>query len=115
MARSVSLRDRQVVLVVSPGTEPTRPQVAANLAAIYAEAGQRVVVISTGEVEAKRNGGSRTSVNGDITAEDVEAHLEPSRLENVFRLPLSPFIARSGQLVNRGAGGPRRRPRPCPM
>jgi len=96
------LRDRHVVLVVSPGSEPTRPHVAANLAAIYAEAGQRVVVVSTGEVEARRNGGNRVSVNGDISTEDVAAHLEPSRLEHVSRLPLSPFIARSGELVTRG-------------
>ena len=96
------LHDRHVVLVVSPGSEPTRPHVAANLAAIYAEAGQRVVVVSTGEVEASRNGANRVSAPGEISTEDVEAHLEPSRLEHVSRLPLSPFIARSGELVTRG-------------
>jgi Mrp family chromosome partitioning ATPase len=96
------LRDRHVVLVVSPGSEPTRPHVAANLAAIYAEAGQRVVVVSTGEVEARLKGSSRVSVNGDISTEDVEAQLQPSRLEHVSRLPLSPFISRSGELVTRG-------------
>ncbi|HEY7916715.1 MAG TPA: hypothetical protein VIC86_06990 [Acidimicrobiales bacterium] len=96
------LHDRHVVLVVSPGSEPTRPHVAANLAAIYAEAGQRVVVVSTGEVEARLKGSSRVSVNGDISTEDVEAQLQPSRLEHVSRLPLSPFISRSGELVTRG-------------
>ena len=52
-ARPVAaLGERQVVMVVSAGTEPSRPHVAANLAAIYGEAGQRVIVVSTGDVEA---------------------------------------------------------------
>jgi Mrp family chromosome partitioning ATPase len=93
--------DRRVVLVASAGTEPSRPYVAANLAAIYAEAGDRVVVISTGEVEAGTNGAHTATVSGEIRPEDIEAHLEPSRLEHVSRLPLSPFISRSGQLVTR--------------
>ncbi|MGH9081238.1 MAG: hypothetical protein ACRDYE_14405, partial [Acidimicrobiales bacterium] len=93
--------NRHVVLVVSAGSEPSRPYVAANLAAIYAEASERVVVISTGEVEAGGSGAHPTTVTGAIRAEDIEAHLEPSRLEHVSRLPLSPFISRSGQLVTR--------------
>jgi Mrp family chromosome partitioning ATPase len=94
---------RQIVLVVSAGLEPSRPHVAANLAAVYAEAGQKVVVISTGELEASpgaiHSNGSLAS--GEIRTEDVLAHLEPSRLENVSRLPLDPFVPNSGQLVNR--------------
>jgi Mrp family chromosome partitioning ATPase len=93
--------DRRVVLVASAGTEPSRPYVAANLAAIYAEAGGRVVVISTGEVEAGTNGRHSATMTGEIRPEDIEAHLEPSRLEHVSRLPLSPFMSRSGQLVTR--------------
>jgi Mrp family chromosome partitioning ATPase len=94
---------RQIVLVVSAGLEPSRPHVAANLAAVYAEAGQKVVVISTGEIDASP-GGNRSNgsvASGEITTEDVRAHLEPSRLENVSRLPLDPFVPNSGQLVNR--------------
>ncbi len=96
----VELESRQVVMVVSPGSEPTRPHVAANLAAIYAEAGQKVIVISTGDLEV---GGRRlrAEVSGEIRTEDVEFRLQPSRLENVWRLPLSPFVAKSGELVNR--------------
>jgi Mrp family chromosome partitioning ATPase len=92
---------RQIVLVVSAGTEPTRPQVVANLAATYAEAGQRVVVIDTGELEAGRVIEDGASVTGEIRPEDIAAHLEPSRLENAWRLPLRPFIRNTGQLVNR--------------
>ncbi len=92
--------DRRVVLVVSAGDEPSRPYVAANLAAIYAEAGERVVVISTGEVDTRSNGDG-ASVNGSIRPEDVQAKLEPSRLEHVSRLSLKPFVTTSGQLVSR--------------
>jgi Mrp family chromosome partitioning ATPase len=102
VSTALEVGNRQVVMVVSPGSEPTRPHVAANLAAIYAEAGQRVIVISTGDLEV---GGRRMrggDLSGEIRTEDVEARLQPSRLENVWRLPLSPFVSKSGELVNRG-------------
>jgi Mrp family chromosome partitioning ATPase len=88
--------ERRVVLVASAGAEPTRPHVAANLAAIYAEAGQSVIVMSTGDLEKAVRG----SID-EIRPENVKARLQPSRLENVSRLPLAPFVANSGQLVNR--------------
>ncbi len=92
---------RKVVLVVSAATEPSRPFVAANLAAAYAEAGQQVVVISTGDVEGGPLGSSAAGLAEEIGTEDVRAQLEPSTLEHVFRLPLRPFIKNSGQLVTR--------------
>jgi protein-tyrosine kinase len=92
---------RQVVLVVSAGTEPTRPQVAANFAAVYAEAGQRAVVISTAELGTDRLGVPTGALTGDITPQDVESRLEPSRIEHVLRLPLRDFVDNSGQLVTR--------------
>ena len=88
-------------MVVSPSTEPTRPQVAANLAAAYAEAGQRVVVIGTGELGAGPPRGGGRTLTGRITPEDVEARLEPSWVDRVFRLDLRHFIENSGQLVLR--------------
>lgn len=95
---------RHVVLVVSPDDEPTRPVVAANLATVCAEADQRVIVASTSEVGIGRPvivspGGLFT---GEIRPVDVEARLERTRVENVFRLPLTLFLANSGQLVTRG-------------
>ena len=92
--------NRQVILVVSPGTEATRPHVAANLAAIYAEAEQSVVVISTGSLDVGF-GHSNGTFSGDIGEREVEAQLEPSILQYVRRLPLSPFMTKSGQLANR--------------
>jgi Mrp family chromosome partitioning ATPase len=93
--------DRAVVLVLSAGSEPSRPHVAANLAAIYAEAGQQVVVISTGNIGTGSPTGGVGSDLADIRIEDVARRLQPSRLANVYRLPLGSFIANSGQLVTR--------------
>ncbi len=92
---------RKVVLVVSPGTEPTRPQVAANLAAAYAEAGQRVIVISTADIEVGGLGEVGGNANGEIRPEDVESRLEPSSVEHLSSLKLRHFIDNSGQLVDR--------------
>jgi Mrp family chromosome partitioning ATPase len=92
---------RAIVLVVSAGNEPSRPHVAANLAAIYAESGQRVAVISTGSVESGLPVVIHGSESNEIRPEDVAARLEPSRLPNVFRIPLDSFIGNSGQLVMR--------------
>ena len=41
------LARRAVVMVVSPGSEPTRADVAFNLASVCAEVGQRVAIVST--------------------------------------------------------------------
>ena len=94
---SMDLADRRVVLVASAGSEPTRPHVAANLAAIYAEARQRVIVMSTGDLGTVGGRGG----TDEIRTEDVEAVLQPSRVEYVSRLPMGPFVANSGQLVDR--------------
>jgi Mrp family chromosome partitioning ATPase len=92
---------RQVVLVVSATAESTRPQVAANLAAAYAEAGQRVIVIGTGDLRAGQIPGGGTNLEGEIRPQDVEAQLEASWVEGVFRLDLRNFLETSGQLVSR--------------
>ncbi len=96
--------ERHIVLVVSPDHEPTRPVVAVNLAAVYAEADQRVVVASTTDLGIGRPvitspGGAFT---GEIRPVDVEARLERTRVDNVFRLPLTLFLQNSSQLVTRG-------------
>ncbi len=96
-----SLGRRQVVLVVSPGSEKTRSQVVANFAATYAEAGQRAVVISTAELGNGPLGIATGAVSGEVAPEDVEARLEPSAVELVYFLPLADFVVNSAQLVTR--------------
>ena len=63
------LNTRQVVMVVSPGEETARSVVATNLAASYARAGLRVLVMSTLDVRASESSGApvispRTSLGG---------------------------------------------------
>ena len=95
------IRRRQIILVVSAGSEATRPHVAANLAAIYAEAEQSVVVISTGNLDVGFDHHANGLLSGEIRQQDVESALQPSILQHVRRLPLSPFLAKSGQLADR--------------
>jgi Mrp family chromosome partitioning ATPase len=93
---------RQVIMVVSAGTEATRPLVVTNLAATFADGGQRVLVMSTHDLHAS----NRVSPPGQdpmapIAPEVLEAALRPSPLANVSSVPLIPFIANSGQLALR--------------
>jgi Mrp family chromosome partitioning ATPase/capsular polysaccharide biosynthesis protein len=58
-----ALPTRQVVLVVSPTLEPTAPDVVANLAAAYAEAGQTSLVVTTNDLRSKTAGYSSWANN----------------------------------------------------
>ncbi len=93
---------RKVVLVVSPGTEDTRAVVAANLGAAYGEAGQRVIVISTADIDSGHRGARALGPPPHVDAADLQAELQPSRVANVARLSLRPFVGNSGQLVTAG-------------
>jgi Mrp family chromosome partitioning ATPase len=92
---------RKIVLVVSAGSEPSRPRVAANLAAVYAEGGERVIVISTEDLETDLPRGDEGNFTSEIGAEDIRERLAPSRLENVSRLQLHEFVKNSARLVTR--------------
>ncbi len=96
--------ERKVVLVASPAEEETRPMVAANLAAVCAESGERVIIVGTAELRSGRPQAvpHGAKLSGDITPVDVESRLEPTRVPNISRLPLSMFLQHSSQLVNRG-------------
>ena len=92
---------RQVVLVVSPGEEPSRPILTANLAAAYAEAGERVIVISTRDIDSGRSAGFAGQRTDRVEKQDVVARLEPANLEGVSRLSLRHFVGSGGQLATR--------------
>jgi len=94
---------RSVILVVSPGKEETRPQVVANLAAAYGEAGQRVIIATTADLDSGRAGESDGSFAGPISPDDVRSHLQPSSVDNLSMLSLRPFVKNSAQLVVRAA------------
>ena len=91
---------RQVLLVVSPANEETRPIVAANLGATYAEAGQRAIVVSTDDLDSGFAPAGGRPQPGSIGPEVVATYLQASSLPNVMRLSFRHFIASSGQLVN---------------
>jgi Mrp family chromosome partitioning ATPase/capsular polysaccharide biosynthesis protein len=92
---------RQIVLVASAGSEATRPFVAANLGATFAEAGQRVIVINTGDLGSGSAPTADGNFTGAISSADIESHLQPSNLANVSTLSLRPFVRNSGALVAR--------------
>ncbi len=91
---------RQVLLVVSPANEETRPIVAANLGATYAEAGQKAIVVSTDDLDSGFAPLGGRPQPGSIGPEVVASYLQTSSLPNVMRLSFRHFIANSGQLVN---------------
>ena len=84
-----------------PWRRPVR--VVVNLGAAYAEAGQRVVIVSTGDIDAGVPAGVVASYSGPVALEDVRSHLRPSSIENVSMLSLRPFVKNSAQLVSRAA------------
>ena len=95
---------RQVVLVVSPGVEPTRSAVVANLAAVFAESGAHALVVSIGNLEWRRNGGgSSTMSHGEeIAPSDLVPLSEPSAVEGVSRLRFERILESRGQVVTQG-------------
>ncbi len=95
---------RQVLLVVSPGVEPTRSAVVANLAAVCAEAGASALVVSVGNLEWRRNGnGSPATARGEeISATDLVPFAEPSAVEGVSRLRFEQLLESRGQVVTQG-------------
>jgi len=92
---------RTVLLVVSTIDEPSRPKVVANLAATYAEAAERVIVISTGDLEVGTTLQAESFHSGAVTPADVEERLTPAGPENVWMLSMRQFMRNSGQLVLR--------------
>jgi Mrp family chromosome partitioning ATPase len=92
---------RSVLLVVSTVDEPSRPKVVANLAATYAEASERVIVVSSGDLEVGTTFPAESVLSGPITPADIESRLAPAGPENVSLLSLRHFMRNSGQLVSR--------------
>ncbi len=92
---------RNVLLVLSSIDEPSRPKVVANLAATYAEASERVIVITTGDLEVGTTFPSESVLSGPLTSADIESRLSPAGPENVSMLSMRHFMRNSGQLVSR--------------
>jgi hypothetical protein len=94
---------RQVVLVVSPGAEKTRPTVVANLAAVYAEAGARALVVTLGDLRWGRGPGPTPTFEGDeIDPQDLVPLSQPSSVDGVSRLRFDQILGNRGQVVTQG-------------
>jgi hypothetical protein len=119
--------DRKVVLVTSPGMEPTLPEVSLNLATVCAEVGQQVALVSTANFAVPAEGdeeppmpplwwlhwpapeGATTSVEAQrlrlqddaLQAADVEALLGETEVQGVRRLDLRYFVKHPAQVVIR--------------
>ena len=107
---------RQVIMVVSPGFEPTRSSVVANLAATYAEAGERALVIATQDLRQGNgfNGGYGPvppAPDRPIGPADIEAHMVPSPIEGVCSLALGALLHGPGNCDPRRSVDRRRRAR----
>jgi len=92
---------RNVLLITSTVDEPARAKVVANLAVTYAEAGERVLVVSTGDLEIGAAPPAEAVQTGPVTAADIERWMSPSGADNVAMLSMRHFMRNSGQLVSR--------------
>ena len=112
---AVPRRSRFSILVTSPNDEPTRSLVVVNLAAVFAEAGDRVLVATTGGMRTEFEGNGRgphawTPEMEDADASDLIANARPSQipgvsslaLRNVFSSP-SRLALKAGSLVEAAA------------
>jgi Mrp family chromosome partitioning ATPase len=102
-------RPRFSILVTAPTDEPTRSLVVVNLAAVFAEAGDRVLVATTG--------GMRTSIDGngkmpptwegpysELTASELVANARPSQIPGVSSLALGQLFPNPSKLALNARG-----------
>ena len=105
---------RSVVMVTSPGSEPTRAAVAVNLASVCAEIGQRVVIVTTDDIEAHVDERELPRIlapltdderdrrlTGPLRPDDVQDRLEDTSVPGVSFLALQHFVAHTSQVVIR--------------
>ena len=92
---------RNVLLITSTVDEPARAKVVANLAVTYAEAGEQVLLVSTGDLEIGAASPVDGVQNSPITSVDIERCMRPSGAANVSMLSMRHFMRNSGQLVSR--------------
>jgi Mrp family chromosome partitioning ATPase len=96
---------RSVVMVASPGEEPTRADVSFNLATVCAEVGQRVAIVST-SVESEREAAhtdsesdENTVPRGSVEQLDLRNLLGDSAMPKVSLLDLKDLTVHHGQAL----------------
>ena len=113
-------RHRFAILITSPNDEPSRSLAVVNLATVFAEAGDRVLVATTGgmRTEFEGNGKGFHGWEGEIPdtdAAELVANARPSQIPGVSSLALGSLFSNPARLALKGRkfdrGGPRRRRR----
>ncbi len=90
---------------MSPAAEATRSAVVANLAAVYAEAGAKALVVSMGDLRVGRSTHSPMpafEADGELDPEELAPLSTPSPVEGVSRLRFDQLLANRGQVVTHG-------------
>jgi Mrp family chromosome partitioning ATPase len=100
----VPRRSRFSILVTSPTDEPSRSLVVVNLAAVFAEAGDRVLVATTGgmrtEFEANGRGTQMWEPDRQATdAAELVANARPSQIPGVSSLALGQIFSNPSRLA----------------
>jgi Mrp family chromosome partitioning ATPase len=106
-SRSVTAphRSRFSILVTAPTDEPTRSLVVVNLAAVFAEAGDRVLVATTGGMRSSIVSNSKLAPNADegpysdLTAAELVANARPSQIPGVSSLALGQLFPNPSKLA----------------
>jgi len=101
---AVPRRSRFSILVTSPNDEPTRSLVVVNLAAVFAEAGDRVLVATTGGMRTEFEGNGRgphmwEPEMDDTDASDLVANARPSQIPGVSSLALGRVFTNPSRLA----------------
>lgn len=99
-----SRSSRFAILVTSPGDEATRSLVVVNLAAVFAEAGERVLVATTGGMRTGIEGSrgpllSEETLGDDPDASTLVANARPSQLRGVSSLALGQIFSSPSKLA----------------
>jgi hypothetical protein len=101
---TVPRRSRFAILITSPNDEPTRSLVVVNLAAVFAEAGDRVLVATTGGMRTEFEGNGKgphvwESEMRDTNASDLVANARPSQIPGVSSLALGQVFSNPSRLA----------------
>ncbi len=96
---------RQVVLVVSPGLEPSRSPLVANLAAVYGESGASTLVVSIGNLAWRRSRtvpGPELPPDGNFGPDDIAPRTTQSQVRGVSGLRFDQLLQTRSQVVAQG-------------
>ncbi|HMK63923.1 MAG TPA: hypothetical protein VK386_09910 [Acidimicrobiales bacterium] len=96
---------RRVILVVSAHAEPTRPSVIANLAATYAETGERALVVTVSNLGWHGTGGALGGARAgqsEFAPADIVPLSSPTMVAGVRRLAFDQILASRGQVPSFG-------------